>query len=326
MRTRRRACSTSRTWARSRPRARRREEFLQHLLSNDVTKLAERGAQYSVLCREDGGVLDDLFTYRLDGGRFLTVTNASNHEKDLAWFRRHAEGFDVEVSDAHAAWAMLAVQGPGARAALERIAGGELPDAHAHRGACGGGRRGARVRHRLHRRGRLRADDRARGRRRGLGRAAGRGRQADRARRARHAAPRGLLPPLRQRPVRGPQPDRGRPGLVLQARHGLHRRRGAAPTSSPSRRSSRSPSPAPASRARATRSTRRTATAWSPAARCRRAWRSGIGMAYVPVAAAEPGTAIEVDVRGKPRAAEVRERAALSTRGVQWLKPATPTT
>ena len=40
------------------------EAFLQHLLSNDVTKLAEHGAQYSVLCREDGGVLDDLFTYR----------------------------------------------------------------------------------------------------------------------------------------------------------------------------------------------------------------------------------------------------------------------
>ena len=41
------------------------EAFLQHLLSNDVTKLAEGGAQYSVLCNEDGGVIDDLFTYRL---------------------------------------------------------------------------------------------------------------------------------------------------------------------------------------------------------------------------------------------------------------------
>jgi aminomethyltransferase len=103
------------------------EEFLQRLLSNDVTKLGERGAQYSVLCRDDGGVLDDLFTYRLDGGRFLTVTNAANHEKDLAWFREHADGFDVEVKDAHADWAMLAVQGPAARGALERIASGELP-------------------------------------------------------------------------------------------------------------------------------------------------------------------------------------------------------
>src|SRR5438067_8910406 len=44
------------------------EAFLQHVLSNDVTKIAEGGAQYSVLCREDGGVLDDLFTYRLGDG------------------------------------------------------------------------------------------------------------------------------------------------------------------------------------------------------------------------------------------------------------------
>jgi aminomethyltransferase len=103
------------------------ERFLQRLLSNDVTRLAEGGAQYSVICREDGGVLDDLFTYRLAGGRFLTVTNAANHEKDLAWFREQAEGFDVQVDDAHAEWAMLAVQGPDARAALAAVTEGELP-------------------------------------------------------------------------------------------------------------------------------------------------------------------------------------------------------
>jgi len=104
------------------------EEFLQRILSNDVTRIAERGAQYSVLCRDDGGVLDDLFTYRLADDRFLTVTNASNHEKDLAWFTAHAGDFDVEVSDAHERWAMLAVQGPEARGAVERITtGGELP-------------------------------------------------------------------------------------------------------------------------------------------------------------------------------------------------------
>jgi aminomethyltransferase len=103
------------------------EALLQRLLSNDVTRIAERGAQYSVLCRDDGGVLDDLFTYRLDGERFLTVTNAANHERDLAWFRDHATGLDVQVRDTHGDWAMLAVQGPRARAALERVTGGELP-------------------------------------------------------------------------------------------------------------------------------------------------------------------------------------------------------
>jgi aminomethyltransferase len=102
------------------------ERFLQRLLSNDITQLPERGAQYGVLCREDGGVLDDLFTYRLRD-RYLTVTNASNHDKDLAWFRERAGGFDVEVRDAHADWAMLAVQGPDARTALDALADGELP-------------------------------------------------------------------------------------------------------------------------------------------------------------------------------------------------------
>src|SRR5689334_20440942 len=73
------------------------ERFLQRILSNDVTKIAEGGAQYALLCREDGGVLDDLFTYRLGPDRYLTVTNAANHGKDLAWFQQHASDYDVEL-------------------------------------------------------------------------------------------------------------------------------------------------------------------------------------------------------------------------------------
>ena len=103
------------------------EAFLQRILSNDVSKIAEDGAQYSVLTKEDGGVLDDLFTYRLGPDRFLTVTNASNHEKDLAWFRRHAADHDVTVGDRLHDYAMLAVQGPEARALVEQLADGELP-------------------------------------------------------------------------------------------------------------------------------------------------------------------------------------------------------
>src|SRR4051812_14059322 len=104
------------------------EDFLQRVLSNDVTKIAARGAQYSVLCREVGGVLDDLLTYRLAADPCLPVTNASNHETDLAWFRAHAGEFDVEVVDAHGRWAMLAVQGPEAGGAVEgSTTGGELP-------------------------------------------------------------------------------------------------------------------------------------------------------------------------------------------------------
>jgi aminomethyltransferase len=102
-------------------------DLLQRLLSNDVAKIEVGGAQYSVLCREDGGVLDDLFTYRLAEDRYLTVTNAANHERDLAWFRQHATGFDSEVRDRLADWAMLAVQGRAARGIVAALAEGELP-------------------------------------------------------------------------------------------------------------------------------------------------------------------------------------------------------
>ena len=103
------------------------EAFLQRILSNDVSKIAADGAQYSVLCKDDGGVLDDLFSYRLGPDRFLTVTNASNHEKDLAWFKRHAAEFDVSVEDRLHDYAMLAVQGPQARDLVAGLAQGELP-------------------------------------------------------------------------------------------------------------------------------------------------------------------------------------------------------
>jgi aminomethyltransferase len=102
-------------------------DLLQRLLSNDVSKIEVGGAQYSVLCREDGGVLDDLFTYRLAADRYLTVTNASNHQRDFDWFSEHAAEFDCEVEDRLADWAMLAVQGPEARGIVSRLASGDLP-------------------------------------------------------------------------------------------------------------------------------------------------------------------------------------------------------
>jgi aminomethyltransferase len=103
------------------------EALLQRVLSNDVAAVPVGGAQYSVVCREDGGVLDDVFTYRLDQDRFLTVTNAANHEQDRDWILAHAEGFDAEVLDRREELAMLAVQGPDARGLIETLADGELP-------------------------------------------------------------------------------------------------------------------------------------------------------------------------------------------------------
>jgi aminomethyltransferase len=101
--------------------------FLQRVLSNDAAKIAIGGAQYSCLCEDDGGVLDDLFVYRLGGDRYLIVTNAANHETDLAWLGRQSRGFDVIVRDVADRYAMLAVQGPHARQVLTSALGIELP-------------------------------------------------------------------------------------------------------------------------------------------------------------------------------------------------------
>jgi aminomethyltransferase len=103
------------------------ERFLQRMLSNDVSKLEPGRAQYAVICREDSGVLDDLFTYRLGEDRYLTVTNAANHERDFRWFAEHAGEFNVEMRDAAADHAMLALQGPRAREILRDHLDGDEP-------------------------------------------------------------------------------------------------------------------------------------------------------------------------------------------------------
>jgi len=119
-------------------------ELLQRLLSNDISQIpfaaGAGGAQYSLLCQPDGGVLDDLFTYRLDSQRYLTVTNAANHASDLDWFRTHAERLgEVEVSDRIDDFAMLAVQGPLAREIVQAIADAPLPPRlSAHEGFLAG--------------------------------------------------------------------------------------------------------------------------------------------------------------------------------------------
>ncbi len=101
--------------------------FLQRMFTNDLRRLPEGGAQYSVMCREDGGVIDDLVTYRLADCVFLTVTNAATHEHDLAWLEAHAAGFDVDLLDKRDSFAMLAIQGPRARALVAGQADGFLP-------------------------------------------------------------------------------------------------------------------------------------------------------------------------------------------------------
>ncbi len=92
-------------------------DLLQAILSNDVDRLQPGQAQYSLITNDSGGIVDDVIVYRLDGHRYFVVVNASNREADFAWFKDHERrGSDVrDVSDQYA---LLAVQGPRA---LERL-------------------------------------------------------------------------------------------------------------------------------------------------------------------------------------------------------------
>jgi aminomethyltransferase len=92
-------------------------DLLQGMLSNDIDRLEPGTAQYTLLTTETGGIVDDLIAYRLDGHRYLLIVNASNREPVFQWLKEHElRGSDVrDVSDDYA---LLAVQGPHA---LERL-------------------------------------------------------------------------------------------------------------------------------------------------------------------------------------------------------------
>ena len=91
--------------------------YLQGLLTNDVAQVGVGRAQYTLLCREDGGILDDLVIYRRGEDDFLVVVNASNREKDVAWLRQHLPA-EVELGDRTHSLSLLALQGPKAEAVL----------------------------------------------------------------------------------------------------------------------------------------------------------------------------------------------------------------
>ncbi len=89
--------------------------YLQHLVVSDVSKLSPNEAQYSLLCREAGGIIDDIIVYKLAQDEFIVVVNASNRDKDLSWMRHHLGKFDhVTLEDETSQTALLAVQGPQA--------------------------------------------------------------------------------------------------------------------------------------------------------------------------------------------------------------------
>jgi aminomethyltransferase len=94
--------------------------FLQKMLTNDVSLLNDGGVQYTAMCYEDGGTVDDLLVYRKSEDEFLLVVNAANIEKDFLWLKEHAQG-DVTLENISDETALLALQGPKAEQVLQKL-------------------------------------------------------------------------------------------------------------------------------------------------------------------------------------------------------------
>ncbi|TVQ26793.1 MAG: glycine cleavage system aminomethyltransferase GcvT [Spirochaetaceae bacterium] len=97
--------------------------YLDRLVSSSIAKLGVNESTYGLLCNESGGVIDDLFVYRL-AESWLVVVNASNAEKDIAWFRSHLPESGATLTDVSDQTVMFAFQGPQAIALLDHDTGG----------------------------------------------------------------------------------------------------------------------------------------------------------------------------------------------------------
>ncbi|WP_423407378.1 glycine cleavage system aminomethyltransferase GcvT [Heyndrickxia sp. MSNUG] len=95
--------------------------YLQKMMTNDVSKLKNGGAQYTAMCYENGGTVDDLLVYKMEDDHYLLVVNASNIEKDFEWLKDHL-GADVEIDNLSEGMAQLALQGPAAENVLQKLA------------------------------------------------------------------------------------------------------------------------------------------------------------------------------------------------------------
>ncbi|OEV00230.1 MULTISPECIES: glycine cleavage system aminomethyltransferase GcvT [Streptomyces] len=98
-------------------------ELLDHALVGNLSKLAVGRARYTMICDEDGGILDDLIVYRLDDQEYLVVANAANAQTVLDALVARQDGFGAEVRDDRDGYALIAVQGPAAAGILKQLTG-----------------------------------------------------------------------------------------------------------------------------------------------------------------------------------------------------------
>jgi len=97
-------------------------EYVQNLTVNDVSNLFLGRVQYSAMCYEDGGIVDDLLVYKLEQQKIMLVINASNIEKDLEWMHKN-NSHGVTITDQSDEFSLIAVQGPYSRNVVEAVFG-----------------------------------------------------------------------------------------------------------------------------------------------------------------------------------------------------------
>ncbi len=103
-------------------------DFLQFVTCNNVARLDPGRAHYTALTLPNGAFVDDLLIYMLAEGDYLLVLNAANTTKDVAWLHENVGDHDVSVEDVSSAWAQIALQGPRAEAILQRLTALDLAD------------------------------------------------------------------------------------------------------------------------------------------------------------------------------------------------------
>lgn len=96
-------------------------EFVQKITTNDASKLVVCKVQYSAMCYEDAGIVDDLLVYKLADDEYMLVVNASNIEKDFNWMKQNND-LGVEILDKSDLYSLIAVQGPNSKQVLDKIA------------------------------------------------------------------------------------------------------------------------------------------------------------------------------------------------------------
>lgn len=104
------------------------ERYVQHIFTNDVSKISDGQILYGMMCYEDGGTVDDLLVYKMAENDFFLVINAANIDKDWQWMQDNAKGFDIELVNRSEDYGQVAVQGPISEKVVEEVLGLECKE------------------------------------------------------------------------------------------------------------------------------------------------------------------------------------------------------